>query len=103
MTDAEYTEDDIKIVNFVQSACLRPNMYTENGTLAEIYSLLIGFQIGSARCTHADRIVVCETLEWMWSTVTDRRQTVSEFLTRYGTDPAALAAIEEFASKYDPR
>ena len=98
MTDREYTEDDIQILNLVQSVCKRPMLYTENGTLAEIYSLFIGFDIGSRDRADTDRTIVLQTLKWMWSSVADRRRTVAEFLDRFGDDSTALAAIEQFAT-----
>ena len=77
-------------------------MYTENGTLAEVYAMLIGYQLGSAHRKDADRFAVCETLQWMWNNVSDRNRTVSEFVARYGSDAAALNAIAEFAATLPP-
>ena len=90
--------NDIQHVNLVQSIWMRPLMYTQNGTLAEVYDLLANDDSPQPIYGNRDDPSVCATLEWLRAKVHDPNNVVDELLTQYRTDAEALDAMCRYAS-----
>lgn len=91
-------EDDIRLSNFVQVASSRPQVYTENGTFAEVYALLIGYDIATKQQTAIRDNSAALTLQWLYDNANDRRKVIAEMLAKHGSDEAAILAIYEYAT-----
>ena len=91
-------QDEIQPANFVQIASSRPKVYTENGTLAEVYALLIGFDTATKQQIGIRDNSAALTLQWLWDNADNPRTVVAELLAKYGSDEAALRAIYDYAS-----
>ena len=96
------TTYDITRLNLVQRMCLRPRMYTTNGTVADICALLMDDDapqpIGGSRNSAS----VLATVEWLRANSSDDGDIAAELLATYGTDANAIAAICKFASTLSP-
>lgn len=97
-------KSDIRHGNFVQVACSRPKMYTANGTLAEVYALLVGYDVSSR--THRPKSNVDQSaslvLGWLRDRASDPRNVVAELLAEYSSDDTALQVIYNYASTLPP-
>ncbi len=96
------TTDEIHRINLVQAICLRPRMYTENGTLAEVYDLLTDDDARQPIAGNRANASVVATVQWLRENATDPTRVVDELLQLHGTNDAALKTICEFASTLPP-
>ncbi|MFN5706711.1 MAG: hypothetical protein ACK6DS_09430 [Planctomycetota bacterium] len=94
--------DDIQRINLVQAICLRPRMYTQNGTLAEVYELLTDDSARQPIAGNRTKPSVTATLQWLRENASDPARIVEEMLELHGTDESALRAICEFAATLSP-
>ena len=73
-------------------------MYTQHGTLADVYTLLTDDDSPQPIAGSRDDESVRLTIQWMRENSRDPNDLVAEWLDRYGTDEQVLAAIAQFAS-----
>ena len=103
---------DYPILNLVQHACKRPQMFTPTGSLYELYSFFIGFENGFKMMAeffkyddgHHYYDSVKSTLTWIKSHE-DAESTdggLASFIDKFGSEDAAMAAILDFASNLPP-
>ncbi|WP_372725112.1 hypothetical protein [Novipirellula sp.] len=96
------TTNNITTINLVQAMCLRPRMYTKNGTVAEVCELLMDVNspqpIGGSR----NNASALATVAWLRANTSGDRHVAAELLAECGTDENALAKICEFASTLPP-
>lgn len=96
------TTDGIHRINLVQAICLRPRMYTENGTLTEVYDLLTGADARQPIAGNRANASIVATVQWLRENATDPTRVDDELLQLRGTNDAALTTICEFASTLPP-
>jgi len=98
------TESDTQYVNLVRVACSRPKMYIAYGTLADLYALMIGHEIGSKtqrQYLDVDRSA-CLAIAWLHEHANDPCGFVCELLDTHWTDEAALWVTYDLASTLPP-
>ena len=96
------TVEDIHPINLVQAICLRPRMYTDNGTLAEIYSLLSDDSGRQPIAGSRNDESVTATIQWLHSMVNSPDRLVEELIEKYGSDEEVLKAMYQFAETLPP-
>jgi len=96
------TSDEFDRINLVQAICLRPRMYTRNGTLAEVYALLTDDDAPQPIAGNRANASVVATVRWLRRNASDPARIVDEMIELHGTDDAAIKAICQFASTLPP-
>ncbi len=94
--------DDIQRINLVQAICARPRMYTQNGTLAEVYDLLTDGSSPQPIAGSRAKASVVATVRWLRENADDPARIVDEMLEMHGTDENALKAMYQFAATLPP-
>lgn len=93
--------------NFAELVCSRPRMWTIDGTLSEVISFLSGVnyarQIGTPEGDQYDGGSPRALLDWLTDEfsmpgMAANANWISGLRDRYGTDAAALAAMQQYAS-----
>lgn len=72
-------------------------MYTSNGTLAEIYAFMVGYDAGAKPGTYEFDDSVRATLNWLSENAQSNQNVVAELLETHGSDAAAIQAIQQYA------
>lgn len=96
------TTRDNQRINLVQAICLRPRMYTQNGSLAEVYDLLTDDNAPQPLGGNRANASVVATVRWLRGNASHPTRIVDEMIELHGTDDAALKAICQFASTLPP-
>ena len=98
------TVEDIEPLNIAQCVCLRPKMYTANGTLAEVLALFDGYDLALRHdSSRASDTSPSHVLEWLNSgntaDIVRPQERMTRLLELYQSDEEALSALEKVASE----
>lgn len=101
--DKYYTVEDLEPLSIARSVCLRPLMYTANGTLEEVIALLSGYIMGiqHSRTTPVDQSPA-DAIEWFakkceipLATLSPKERT-ELIIKSFGSSEEALSELNKF-------
>ena len=100
---SKFDASKIRVLNFVEAVCSRPNLYTINGTLPEILTAICTYDMGIRSVTKEtpefafDRSAR-ETMNWLQAEFHNDYD--KNLIARFGSAEAAIEAIISFASQF---
>ncbi len=94
---------DLEHLSIAEHVCLRPGLYTANGSLSEVLALLDGYRLAVQTERHpTSDVSPIQTLDWLANEIgldqnTKPTERVGAILARFGNENAAIQAMLKHA------